>query len=374
MPEWPSFRIRRVIFWVACVYLALVTLVTIRDVLKYRATPFPQWNVEALSLRALTPEEAEVSLRLSAPPGASVDFTLGGLSLDLKPGQPVTGRFPITGLVNILDYSLSPSQGLQPDRGWSTFRLIAWQPYARKYWPLLLLGALGVVLLLILAAAKSRAPGWQRLLVLSPLGSLALALQQRYREAWLCNTLQFWLAFLLGVIAYVSSKGLGTPETSLYTRAILAYLSAGGMWLSVWLFQLLLAVVYSSEPEETSTTEESRLKLGVALAAVFPLYGLGQFAQRRWKAAWGVSTLGLVALALPIWAFLSPFVAPDLGDLLLGPTFRWGLPSLLQRFSILPGPLILTLLLALPIAEAAAVAVPSPLPPAQPLPPTEGEV
>ena len=329
-------------------------------------TPFPQWNVEVLSLHALTPEEAEVSLRLSAPPGASADFTLGGLSLDLKPGQPVTGRFPITGFVNILHYSLSPSQGLQPDRAWFTFRLIAWQPYARKYWPLLLLGALGLLLLLILAAAKSRVPGWQRMLVLSPIGSSALALQQRYREAWLCHPLQFWLAFLLGVIAYASSKGLGTPETSLYTRATLAYLNAGGMWLSVCCLQLLLAVVYSGEREDASPAPDSRRKLGVALAVVFPLYGLGQFAQRRWKAAWGVSTLGLVTLALPIWAFLSPLAGPDLGGLLLGPTFRWSLPSLLLRYSPLPGPLILTLLLALPIAEAAAVAAPKPTAPVQP--------
>lgn len=365
MPEWPSLRIRRVIFWVACAYLALVTLVTIQDVLEYRATPFPQWNVEVLSLRALTPEEAEVSLRLSAPPDSSALVYLGKQAFRLRAGEEVQGSFPLDGFVTVRRYVVQRGPDIHADRLEGLFSLIAWQPYARKYSPLLLPSALGLLLLLILAAAKSRVTGWQRMLVVSPLGSPALALQQRYREAWLCNTVQFWLAFLTGVITYVSTKGLGATETSLYTRAILACLNAGGMWLSVWLLQLLLAVVYSGEPEKALPAPESRLKLGVALAAVFPLYGLGQFIQRRWKAAWSISTLGLVSLAVPIWAFLSPFVAPDLGHLLLGPTFRWGMPLLLQRFSILPGPLIFTLLLALPIAEAAALAAPKPTAPSE---------
>ena len=362
MPEWPSLRIRRVIFWVACAYLALVTLITIRDVLKYRATPFPQWNVEVLSLHALTPEEAEVSLRLSAPPDSSALVYLGKQAFRLRAGEEVQGSFPLDGFVTVCRYVVQRGPDIHADRLEGLFSLIAWQPYARKYWPLLLLGALGLLLLLIMAAAKSRVPGWQRMLVVSPIGSPALALQQRYREAWLCNTLQFWLAFVVGVAVYVGSSGLGTRETDIYARSMFAFVPAGASLCSGWIFQLLLAVVYRSEPEEQSEVSEARMRSAVGLAILFPIYGLAQFRQHRWKAAWGISTLGLLAFFLIIWLGMQEtFHVSSLPSLLNGPHFHWSFPRLLGKFAYLWFTFFMGFVVGLPAAEASVVTSPGPV-------------
>ena len=386
-PRWPPTPVRMVITGFA-IALALIVLAGLAsDRLRYsQQVASRDRKIEVLEAVPLNTTSARLTFLLDAPPGATASLWLEGRQLDLVGGEVTTTHVHLKGLLTYIKIKRDGGGGLGPDEDTSKLVIWAWREVLTATptrVPLLLVGLLA--LLALLTAATQRAGGslWHFLLQLSPIGCPALALQKRYREAWLAS----WIQLLLPALFFYSLSRLATG------------LLPDDFWLKVWhvavpclvllpgwLVQLVWAVATPGHPAVADPADEGVLWGGSVVQFITPLSGIGQFIQRRYKAAWGFLTLTMLSMAL---FFSPPANTPEWGPSSLQDTPRWvgiapplnwfGALGILFRTALFLLLLILLLLAVWGLVDALismtkSPSRPQPLPPAQPLPPTEGEI
>ena len=305
----------------------------VADRLAYRQQVARTANkIELLEVAPLDLTYARVTLRLEAPSDTRVRVEIEDRELSLVGGEPITTHVRLKGLYTYVPVRRLPETlaSGHTANGFPVWALRPWLTRTLAGW--LVLGLAGLSLVMLgLTVARAKAGFWKSFLLLSPVGCPALALQKRYREAWLATYVQLLVPLLAGygLLLFTYSRLPNDFWAWVYVAAV-----PFGVLLPGWLIQLGWGLVSKGKIGEEALCDPFCRWLGFGLAVILPFTGLGQFIQRRYKAAWGFATLTVLLSAL----FLAPALARGWTPWTLGLTPQWleitpplGLPGALTR-------------------------------------------